>query len=214
MLKIEPIKLLAGTHADTGTTGQGCFMNVIAYLNGEAQITDQSPCVCVTIRPIAIWLNDYLRSDERARMIPYIERAMGSATTDTAELVRRAYLAAGMAKTMSTIADRAASAIMAAWVEKTGIAATARWAESAARAARMASEESAVCAASVASAGGSARAARAATHASRAAASVAARADIINACFAFLDAALPKADITDPFILKRADTLVEIANAH
>ena len=34
-LPIEPIRLLAGSHADTGTTGKGCFMNVVAYLNGE-----------------------------------------------------------------------------------------------------------------------------------------------------------------------------------
>ena len=47
---IAPIKLLAGTHEDTAKTGSGCFMNVIAYLNGEPQITDQSPCVCVTVR--------------------------------------------------------------------------------------------------------------------------------------------------------------------
>ena len=28
-MNIEPIKLLKGSHDDTGTTGQGCFMNVI-----------------------------------------------------------------------------------------------------------------------------------------------------------------------------------------
>ena len=51
---IKPIKLLSGTHNDTAQTGQGCFMNVIAYLNGEPQITDQSDCVCYVVRPIAI----------------------------------------------------------------------------------------------------------------------------------------------------------------
>lgn len=40
MINIEPIKLLRGQHKDTATTGQGCFMNVIAYLNGDPQITD------------------------------------------------------------------------------------------------------------------------------------------------------------------------------
>ena len=57
MFQIKPIKLLKGSHADTGSTGQGCFMNVAAYLNGDDQITDSSPCVCVTIRPIVIFLN-------------------------------------------------------------------------------------------------------------------------------------------------------------
>lgn len=92
MKLLEPIKLLIGHHDDTGKTGQGCFMNVIAYLNGEPQITDKSPCVCVSVRSIAIWLNDVLLDGERRRLIPYIERAMGSATTDKAELRRRGEL--------------------------------------------------------------------------------------------------------------------------
>jgi len=110
MLKIEPIKLLSGSHGDTGITGQGCFMNVIAYLNGEPQITDQSPCVCPGIRPIAIWLNDYLKNDERAQLIPYIERAMGSRTDDKDEIVRRAWLAVKMAEEMRDIAAAANAA--------------------------------------------------------------------------------------------------------
>jgi hypothetical protein len=107
---IKPIELLSGSHADTGTTGQGCFMNVIAYLNGEPQITDQSPCVCVTVRPIAIWLNDWLLDSERYELIPYIERAMGSATTDKSELSRRAWLAVAMASEMKQIASASAAA--------------------------------------------------------------------------------------------------------
>lgn len=78
MLNIEPIKLLAGSHSDTDKTGSGCFMNVIAYLNGEAQITDYSPCVCQIIRIFAIFLNDRLGNTERQRLIPFIQRAMGS----------------------------------------------------------------------------------------------------------------------------------------
>ena len=81
---IQPIKLLSGSHRDTGKTGQGCFMNVIAYLNGEAQITDQSPCVCRMVRPLAIRLNDYGTDEQRQKLIPFIERAMGSATDDKA----------------------------------------------------------------------------------------------------------------------------------
>ena len=94
----KPIKLLSGSHADTAKTGQGCFMNVIAYLNGETQITDQSSCVCVVVRPIAIWINDYLMDSERHILLPYIERAMGSATCDKEELFRRAGRAVRLAE--------------------------------------------------------------------------------------------------------------------
>ena len=82
MLNIEPIKLLSGAHSDTAQTGKGCFMNVIAYLNGESQITDQSPCVCVTIRPIAIFLNDFANDEHRQRLLPFVLRAMGTATNN------------------------------------------------------------------------------------------------------------------------------------
>jgi len=112
-VKFEPIKLLKGSHANTGQTGLGCFMNVIAYLNGEPQITDESPCVCVTVRPIAVWLNDYMNDHERPQLLPFITRAMGSATMDKDTLVRRARLCADYAQ------RRAASAVSAAaWAER------------------------------------------------------------------------------------------------
>lgn len=80
---IKPIKLLEGSHSDTGETGSGCFMNVIAYLNGEPQITDESPCVCRSIRAVAIWANDAAQDDQtRQRLLPFIHRAMGTATDD------------------------------------------------------------------------------------------------------------------------------------
>ncbi len=81
---IKPIKLLKGSHCDTGITGQGCFLNIIAYLNGESQITDQSTCVCVTVRPMAIELNDFGDDEQRQRLLPFVMRAMGSATEDVA----------------------------------------------------------------------------------------------------------------------------------
>ena len=82
MINIEPIKLLKRSHPNTGETGQGCFMNVIAYLNGESQITDDSPCVCPTIRPIAIFLNDFANDEQRQRLLPYVLRAMGTRAND------------------------------------------------------------------------------------------------------------------------------------
>ena len=88
-MNIEPIKLLSGSHADTAQTGHGCFMNVIAYLNGEPQITDQSPCVCVYVRPLAIRLNDCGTGEQRQRLLPFVMRAMGSATEDKAVMASR-----------------------------------------------------------------------------------------------------------------------------
>ena len=112
---IKPIQLLEGTHEETAQTGQGCFMNVIAYLNGEPQITDQSPCVCEVVRPLAIWLNDFMRDDERQQLIPYIHRAMGSKTDDKDELSQRAWLAVDFANEMKEIAANAAAPADAAY---------------------------------------------------------------------------------------------------
>ena len=86
---IKPITLLSGSHPDTAQTGQGCFMNVVAYLNGEAQITDQSDCVCYVMRPLLIFANDFMMSDERQQLVPFIERAMGSRTDDKEIITKR-----------------------------------------------------------------------------------------------------------------------------
>ena len=86
---IEPIKLLAGSHADTAETGSGCFMNVIAYLNGEAQINDQSECVCYVMRPLAIYANDLFGDKDRQKLLPFILRALGSRTYDKAVITER-----------------------------------------------------------------------------------------------------------------------------
>lgn len=116
---IAPITLLHGSHEDTAKTGQGCFMNVISYLNGEPQITDNSPCVCVTVRKIAIWFNDFLRPNERQQMIPFIERAMGSATTDRDVMNKRLALTVVFARKQSEIAaNDAAYANNAAYAAK------------------------------------------------------------------------------------------------
>lgn len=241
MLNINPIKLLSGTHSDTGATGSGCFMNVVAYLNGEAQITDQSPCVCVTIRPLAIWLNDYMQDAERAALLPYVQRAMGTATNDADVLSARRKLVVQFAHDIAGLArDFAAQA-----GESAAAAATGSWASSAAHAADSAhASDSADSADSVAdSAADSAHSARAASHAAdhaaraarlaaRAAAHaadsaahasaglraarravVANRKKMIDLGLAFLEAACPPADPPSALIIARANQLIELAKA-
>lgn len=109
MFEIQPIKLLRGTHSDTAQTGSGCFMNVIAYLNGEPRITDSSPCVCPTIRPIAIWLNDFADDEQRQSLLPFLLRAMGTKTADEKILAKRREIVVAFAKDMVDVARRAAN---------------------------------------------------------------------------------------------------------
>ena len=208
---IKPITLLRGSHKDTGQTGQGCFMNVVAYLNGEAQITDQSKCVCVTIKPIAIWLNDYLRDNERVRMIPFIERALGSATTDKDELNRRLALVvtfAEQARDISTQSDEYANyaAKCAQYATKCAQYA-AEYAATSAKYAQCANY-AALCAAQCGDY------AKFNFYATKSAESfikyTEIRQQIINAAFEYLDAALPKRECTNGAVLKRAEKLAEM----
>lgn len=104
--RIKPIALLCGEHKDTGTTGSGCFMNVIAYLNGEAQITDKSPCVDRTIRNIMVGVNDALNGLDRQRLIPFIHRAMGTAGAAERESRTRTLLMFGTLSAMLTLIER------------------------------------------------------------------------------------------------------------
>lgn len=185
---LKPIKLLSGSHADTGKTGQGCFMNVIAYLNGEAQITDQSTCVCVVVRPIAIWINDFLMDSERHILLPYIERAMGSATCDREELFRRAGRAVKLAEEMQDIAA-SASASYAADAKAAANAANADAPVFAAKASTCAVK------ASTYAAKASEYADAACTYADAAYAT--ARRSIIDSCLRFLDDCLPQVETQD-----------------
>ena len=189
-MNIEPIKLLKGSHKDTGQTGLGCFMNVIAYLNGEPQITDESPCVCVTVRTIAVWLNDYMTDEERPQLLPFITRAMGSATEDKDTLVRRTSLCADY---VERLAARSASA---------------EWAT---RAARDAARDAAWSAWTAAWAARDA--ARAAAWAVESSASdyPAFRGELIAGTLALLDAMLPPATELQQEQIDRAQRLVELA---
>jgi len=203
---IKPISLLKGSHEDTAKTGSGCFMNVIAYLNGEAQITDQSPCVCVTVRKIAIWLNDFLRDDERGEMIPFIDRAMGSATDDKAEMARRLCLVVKFASRQRDLAKAYAAATYAAAAYA---AAAATYAADAAAAAATAAT------AATYAADAAAAAATAATYAAAAATYAADdkfRGEIKAVAFEFLDAALPKAVQPTGPLIERAKSLVACAS--
>ncbi len=183
---IKPIKLLKGSHADTGDTGQGCFMNVAAYLNGDAVITDESPCVCATIKPLAIWLNDYLKDDERHVMIPFIERALGSATDDKDEMERRVNLVAQFAQNCASHAAKyAKSAQYAAHY-------AAKYAESTAKyAAQYAAKYAAKCAES--------------------AESVINRTQLIALTLDFLDEALPPSQEPSGITIARARELADMA---
>ncbi len=100
-MNIPHVKLLKGSHVETGQTGQGCFMNVIAYLNNEPTITDKSNCVCFVIRPLAIWANDWMTDEERPQLLPFILRALGSSSTDKAEVSRRLALVVGFGNEMA-----------------------------------------------------------------------------------------------------------------
>jgi len=170
-------------------------MNVIAYLNGEKQITDQSPCVCPAIRPIAIKCNDLLKNEDRHLMIPFIERAMGSATDDKAEIVRRAWLAVDLANSMKGISANAAYAAAHA-------AYAAADAANAANAAHAANAAYSAAAASATAAG--------AAEADDAASRKKCYEQIKAAFFVFLEAACPKQEQTASVVIARAEKLVAV----
>jgi hypothetical protein len=182
---IKPISLLKGSHSDTAQTGSGCFMNVIAYLNGEAQITDQSPCVCASIRPIAIRANDLATNEQRQRLIPYIHRAMGTAGADAATMEKRRIAVVKLARKCAEIAAAAAAAA-AAYAADAADAADAAYAADAADAA-------------------------AAAYAAYAA--DAAKTKIFEACIEFLEEACNPPDVYSEAVEARAKQLVQIAKS-
>jgi hypothetical protein len=172
-------------------------MNVIAYLNGEPQITDQSPCVCVTIRPIAIFANDFLKDDERNALIPYIERAMGSAINDHVEMMRRLNLVVVFSQKMAEYAKYAEYA--------------AESAKYAAESAKYAAKYAAKSAESAKYAEYAAESAKYAAKSAEYAKSAAIREEIKAAIFEFMDAACPKAQEFSCEIINRAEKFAKIA---
>jgi len=218
MLNIEPIKLLSGSHNDTAKTGSGCFMNVIAYLNGEPQITDQSPCVCATIRKIAIWLNDYMKDSERHMLLSFVQRAMGTATDDRDVMNRRLDEVVSLANDMALYA--AGSAGSAAGSAEYAAEYAAEAAGYAAEAARYAAKYAAGYAEAARSVAKYARyaaesagcAARSAGYAAEYAAECTLmRKNIIERILKFMDAACPPADVPSQILIDRANELIRIA---
>ena len=140
---VPQVKLLSGTHPDTGKTGQGCFMNVIAYLNAEPVITDKSECVCFVIRQLAIWANDWMTDAERPQLLPFLLRALGSRTDDKAEVTRRLALVVGFAKDMAKFAAKYDAECAAKYAAEYAKCAAESAAEHAAISAQYANAESA-----------------------------------------------------------------------
>ena len=199
MLNIQHIKLLQGSHNNIGTTGQGCFMNVIAYLNGEPQITDKSECVCPTIRPIAIWLNDFLTNGERHILVPFILRVMGTTTAD-------AYVIKSRADKVVVFAEKMAASAADASAAAAAYAADAAHAAIYAATANRAADAAAAYAAAAAAADAAAYAAGAAAN------YAAARKQIIDAAISFLDSVCPLLDVCvpSPEVINRANELVSL----
>ncbi len=86
---IKPIKLLKGSHEETGATGSGCMMNVISYLQNEPVITDAPRGVDPGIRRICISINDFMEDGERQQLTPFVFRAMNTSISDTKVRFRR-----------------------------------------------------------------------------------------------------------------------------
>lgn len=200
---IKPIALLSGSHDDTAQTGQGCFMNVIAYLNGEPQITDQSPCVCVTLRPIVIFLNDFMNASERQQLMQFVCRAMGSATDDKAEILRRLVHVVAFSDACTEFATKPATKYAKYAAEYAAeyaveYAKYAKYAEYAAKYAEYAKY----------AAESAAKSAEYAVEYGKSAEYAAIRQSIIAAGLAFLDAALPPLPDAEPVHVDRARELV------
>jgi len=193
---LKPIKLLKGSHPNTGETGSGCLMNVVSYLNGDQEITDRPACACPVVMPIAIWLNDYMNDDERQQLLPFVERISGSRTYDVDVLTARALVAARFEDVCAKSATKHAAkyaeyAKYAKYAESAKYAAKySKYAKYDAKYARHAAES-------------------AAKHAAKYAAI---RHELISAALKCLDEMLPVQSKPDDVVIERARKLVEIAN--
>jgi hypothetical protein len=200
-LNIEPIKLLSGSHADTAQTGSGCFMNVIAYLNGEPQITDESPCVCRSIRRPVIWINDYLEDSERHLLVPFVQRAMGTATDNEAVLRQRVGVLLDFIRDLASLAKQFTPNGSAA----SNAALSQQLAEMAARHSKALGKTVEVLGQLAANTAGSA---------ANASGGPVDRKALVDRTLAFMDSVCPSADAPSRVLIERANRLLELATTH
>ena len=204
-MNIPQIKLLAFSHDDTARTGTGCFMNVIAYLNGEPTITDESECVCYVMRPLAIWANDWMTDAERPALLPFLLRAMGSRTDDRAEITRRLALVVEFANKQRDYAAEYAAKSAAKYAEYAN-----KSAKSAAEYAKSANKSAAKSATKYAAKSAADYAAKSAAKYAKYAEYAKYRKANVAAILALFDAAFPQMDAVSEITLQRVRTLESI----
>lgn len=211
---LKPIELKAGTHADTAQTGSGCFMNVVAYLNGEPQITDRSPCVHPVLREFLICINDnFVPRGLGPDLIPFIHRAMGTQGMDGQKLAFQ--FANAAVRRFAPIALRARgfkeSAQTLEMLPVIACRQTATYAATVVRTAESAADAAARTYACASEAAGSNAAATAARTAAARTADNSVAASISAAIIQTLDEILPPATEQELAVLERAKNLAMIA---
>lgn len=88
-IDITPLRLLRGHHADTGTTGSGCFLDVVSYLAGDTTVTHTPACVCPKLWRVLQRINDMFDDKERPALLMFVERAMLTGGADRATQLKR-----------------------------------------------------------------------------------------------------------------------------
>ena len=90
-LDLTTLKLLSGSHS---RRSEGvCLLEAVAWFAGEPH-TDQPECVSGVLASYGRAFNDGLPEADRQRLVPYVERLVGTATTDLALERQRAFMAA------------------------------------------------------------------------------------------------------------------------
>lgn len=91
---IAPIKLTRGPREDCAKTGEGCFLNVVAYLQGEEEPGTSPEGLCPITISATSYFNDILEDYQRHKLLPYIFRVMKSNTCKKEDYVDRLLLMA------------------------------------------------------------------------------------------------------------------------
>lgn len=78
MNSLKPLILVRGARNDIATTGKGCAMNMVAYLQGEVP-NDHPRGVDLAIRNLTVALNDACDDELRQELLmPLLARTMGT----------------------------------------------------------------------------------------------------------------------------------------